>query len=103
MQPVSLLLDTFGTGTVPDSVLEAAIREQFDLAPRAIIEALDLRKPIFKATAAYGHFGRKPERVTSDGVEVDLFTWERTDRAAELAETAKRLAGVGAGGAGGRR
>jgi len=94
VQPVSLLVDTFGTGTVPDSVLEAAVREQFDLAPRAIIEALDLRKPIFKATAAYGHFGRKPERATVDGVEVDLFNWERTDRAAELAETAKRLAGA---------
>jgi len=94
VQPVSLLVDTFGTGTVPDNVLEAAVREQFDLAPRAIIEALDLRKPIFKATAAYGHFGRKPERATVDGVEVDLFNWERTDRAAELAETAKRLAGA---------
>ena len=93
VQPVSLLVDTFGTGTVPDEVLEGAIREQFDLAPRAIIEALDLRKPIFKPTAAYGHFGRKPERVTADGCEVELFTWERADRAAELAETAKRLAG----------
>jgi S-adenosylmethionine synthetase len=93
VQPVSLLVDTFGSGTVPDAVLEAAIREQFDLAPRAIIEALDLRKPIFKATAAYGHFGRKPERSTVDGCDVELFTWERTDRAAELADTAKRLAG----------
>jgi S-adenosylmethionine synthetase len=101
-QPVSLLVDTFGTGTVPDDALEAAIREQFDLAPRAIIEALDLRKPIFKATAAYGHFGRKPERVTTDGIEVDLFTWERTDRAAELAETAKRLAGTAQAGRGAR-
>jgi S-adenosylmethionine synthetase len=93
VQPVSLLVDSFGTGTVPDAVLEAAIRKQFDLAPRAIIEALDLRKPIFKPTAAYGHFGRKPERALADGREVELFTWERTDRAAELAETAKRLAG----------
>ena len=100
VQPVSLLVDTFGTGTVPDDVLEAAIREQFDLAPRAIIEALDLRKPIYKPTAAYGHFGRKPERVTVDGVEVDLFPWERTDRAAELAETAKRLAGTATAGRG---
>jgi len=102
VQPVSLLVDTFGTGTVSDGVLEAAIREQFDLAPRAIIEALDLRKPIFKATAAYGHFGRKPERVTVDGVEVDLFNWERTDRAAELAETANRLAGSAQAGKGAR-
>jgi S-adenosylmethionine synthetase len=92
-EPVSLLADTFGTGTVPDAVLEQAIRAQFDLVPRAIIEALDLRKPIFKATASYGHFGRKPARTTVDGVEAETFTWERTDRAAELAETAKRLAG----------
>jgi S-adenosylmethionine synthetase len=100
VQPVSLLVDTFGTGTVPDGVLEAAIREQFDLAPRAIIEALDLRKPIYKPTASYGHFGRKPERLTTDGAEVDLFNWERTDRAAELAETAKRLAGPAQAGRG---
>ena len=95
-EPVSLLVDTFGTGTVADLVLERAVREQFDLTPRAIIEALDLRKPIFKATAAYGHFGRQPARVSVDGREVELFTWERTDRAAELAETAKRLAGAAA-------
>ena len=93
-QPVSLLVDTFGTGAVPEPVLEAAIREQFDLAPRGIIEALDLRKPIFRATAAYGHFGRKPERRTVDGRELEFFTWERTDRAAELRETATRLAGT---------
>ena len=93
-EPVSLLLDTFGTGTVPDEVLEKAVREQFDLVPRAIIEALDLRKPIFKATAAYGHFGRKPAHASVEGKEVELFTWERTDRAAELADTAKRLAGA---------
>jgi S-adenosylmethionine synthetase len=93
-EPVSLLVDTFGTGTVPDAVLEKAVREQFDLVPRAIIEALDLRKPLFKATAAYGHFGRKPVHASVEGREVELFTWERTDRAAELADTAKRLAGA---------
>ena len=93
-EPVSLLVDTFGTGTVPDAVLERAVREQFDLVPRAIIEALDLRKPIYKATAAYGHFGRKPVRASVEECEVELFTWERTDRAAELADTAKRLAGA---------
>jgi len=102
VQPVSLLVDSFGTGTVSDDVLEAAIREQFDLAPRAIIEALDLRKPIYKPTAAYGHFGRAPEHRTVDGVEVDLFNWERTDRAAELAEAAKRLAGTAKAGRGSR-
>ncbi len=95
-EPVSLLVDSYGTGTVADAVLERAIREQFDLTPKAIIEALDLRKPIYKATASYGHFGRQPARVALDGQEVELFTWERTDRAAELAETAKRLAGAAA-------
>jgi S-adenosylmethionine synthetase len=97
VQPVSLLVSTFGTGTVPERVLEAAVREQFDLSPRGIIEALDLRNPIYKATASYGHFGRKPERRTVDGREIDFFTWERTDRAAELLETATRLAGAATG------
>ncbi len=96
-QPVSLLVDTFGTGAVPEVVLERAIREQFDLSPRGIIEALDLRRPIFRATAAYGHFGRRPERRTVDGRELEFFTWERTDRAAELRETATRLAGAATG------
>ena len=93
-EPVSLLVDTFGTGTVPDAALEQAVREQFDLVPRAIIEALDLRRPLYKATAAYGHFGRKPVKASVEGCDVELFTWERTDRAAELAETAKRMAGA---------
>jgi len=97
VQPVSLLVSTFGTGTVPERVLEAAVRERFDLSPRGIIEALDLRNPIYKATAAYGHFGRKPERRTVDGREIDFFTWERTDRAAELLETATRLASAAKG------
>ncbi len=97
VQPVSLLLDTFGTGTVSEAALEAAIREQFDLSPRGITEALHLRNPIFKATAAYGHFGRKAERREVDGRPLDFFTWERTDRAAELRETANRLAGAAKG------
>jgi S-adenosylmethionine synthetase len=97
VQPVSLLVSTFGTGTVPERVLEAAVRERFDLSPRGIIEALDLRNPIYKATASYGHFGRKPEWRTVDGREVHFFTWERTDRAAELFETATHLAGAATG------
>ncbi|MDR2197666.1 MAG: methionine adenosyltransferase [Coriobacteriales bacterium] len=68
--PLSLLIDTFGTGTVPDSAIEAAVRRVFDLRPGAIIDALDLRRPIYRKTAAYGHFGR----------ELPEFTWERTDR-----------------------
>jgi S-adenosylmethionine synthetase len=100
VQPVSVLVHTFGTSTLPEEVIEKAVREQFDLSPRGIIEALELRNPIFKATAVYGHFGRKSElrRVTGPEGEaerdVEFFTWERTDRAAELRETAHRLAGA---------
>ena len=105
VQPVSVLVQTFGTSALPESVIESAVREQFDLSPRAIIEALELRNPIFKATAAYGHFGRKPERFRVEGRtngefrDVEGFTWERTDRASELLETANRLAGARAGAA----
>ncbi len=103
VQPVSVLVQTFGTSTLPEAAIEAAVREQFDLAPRAIIEALELRNPIYRATAAYGHFGRKPERrmvegrVNDEFREVEFFTWERTDRASELLETANRLAGAAQG------
>ena len=68
--PVGLYVETFGTSTVPDESIVAAIREVFDLRPGAIIDALDLRRPIYRQTAAYGHFGR----------ELADFTWERTDR-----------------------
>ena len=73
-QPVSILVDTFGTGTVSDDRLEAAVRKVFDLRPTAIIRDLDLRRPIYEKTAAYGHFGRDDED----------FTWEHTDRVDEL-------------------
>ena len=73
-QPVSVLVDTFGTGKLPDSELEVLLRNTFDLRPAAIIDALDLRRPIYSQTAAYGHFGR---------TDVDL-PWERTDRAEAL-------------------
>ncbi|MFS0700670.1 methionine adenosyltransferase [Cellulomonas sp. 179-A 4D5 NHS] len=72
--PVGLYVETFGTGTVPVGRLTAAIREVFDLRPAAIIRDLDLLRPIYQQTAAYGHFGR--ERAD--------FTWERTDRTADL-------------------
>jgi S-adenosylmethionine synthetase len=81
-------------------VLERAIRDQFDLSPKGIIEALELRNPIYRATAAYGHFGRKSEKRRVEGRqegefrEAEFFTWERADRAAELRETANRLAGA---------
>jgi S-adenosylmethionine synthetase len=72
--PVSMAVETFGTETVAPEKIVAAIRETFDLRPAAIIRDLDLRRPIYQATAAYGHFGRSDKD----------FTWERTDRADEL-------------------
>jgi S-adenosylmethionine synthetase len=80
-EPVSVMVDTFGTATIPEEKITQLVRENFALTPKAIIETLDLRKPIYKQTAAYGHFGR-----TGAG-----FTWERTDRADAL-----RKAGSGA-------
>ncbi|MCU1320660.1 MAG: S-adenosylmethionine synthetase [Acidobacteriaceae bacterium] len=77
-EPVSVLVETFGTGKVDESVLEDLVRKNFSLTPKGIIDSLNLRRPIFKATAAYGHFGR-----TGEG-----FTWEATDKAAALAEQA---------------
>ena len=68
--PMSIMVDTFGTSEIAPDKLEAVVREVFDMRPAAIIERLDLRRPIFKRTAAYGHFGR------TDG---DGFTWENTD------------------------
>src|SRR5262245_40432984 len=76
--PVSLFVETFGTETVPVERIEKAIREVFDLRPAAIIRDLDLLRPIYQATAAYGHFGR----------ELPTFTWERTDRVADLKSAA---------------
>lgn len=73
-EPTSISVDTFGTGKLADSEIVALIREHFDLRPRGLIEMLDLRRPIYQATASYGHFGREEEN----------FTWERTDKAAEL-------------------
>jgi S-adenosylmethionine synthetase len=81
-EPVSVLVHTFGTGKLPDPVLERAVREVFDLTPRGIIRALHLRSPIYQATAAYGHFGRKPHSATVEGKRVKLFPWERSDRVA---------------------
>jgi len=84
-EPVSVMVDTFGTSTVPESSIMDAVREEFDLTPRGIIAALDLRKPIYSATTAYGHFGRTPKKVGNGRSSMTLFTWERTDRAAKLA------------------
>jgi len=73
-EPVSVLVDTFGTGKIGEDKLEALVRANFSLTPKGIIDSLNLRRPIYKQTAAYGHFGR-------DGKD---FTWEATDKAAAL-------------------
>ena len=80
--PVSILVDTFGTGKLSGQELVRLIREVFDLRPKGIIESLSLKRPIFKATAAYGHFGRP---AGSDG----SFSWENTDKAESLAKLAR--------------
>ena len=81
-EPVSVMIDAFGTATVDEEKINSLVRETFKLTPKAIIETLDLRRPIYKLTAAYGHFGR-----TGAG-----FTWEKTDRADAL----RKAAGLGA-------
>jgi S-adenosylmethionine synthetase len=78
-QPVSISINTFGTGTVSNERLIQAVRENFDLRPAGIIEMLDLRRPIYRQTAAYGHFGR---------TDIDL-PWERTDKVAALLASVK--------------
>jgi S-adenosylmethionine synthetase len=75
-EPVSIHVDTEGTGTIDDERLCELVRDTFPLTPRGIIEYLDLRRPIFRRTAAGGHFGREE------------FSWEKTDKAAALAEAA---------------
>ncbi len=72
--PVSVMVDTFGTGKYPDDEIAAAVNKVFDLRPSAIIDALDLRRPIYRKTASYGHFGR---------TDIDL-SWEKTDRTEQL-------------------
>jgi S-adenosylmethionine synthetase len=78
--PVGVFIETFGTGVVSDETIQKAVLEVFDLRPAAIIRDLDLKRPIYAKTSAYGHFGR----------ELPEFTWERTDRAEQL----KKVAGV---------
>src|SRR3990172_60843 len=80
-EPVSVMVDTKGTGKIPYEILCALIRKHFELTPAAILKVLDLRRPIYRQTAVYGHFGR---------TEPD-FTWERTDRAEHLAQEAGRF------------
>jgi len=70
-EPVSIMVDTHGTGKIPDEKIEKFVREHFDMTPKGIIRTLQLKRPIYKPTAAYGHFGR----------EEDSFSWEKTDKA----------------------
>ena len=81
-EPVSVLVDTFGTGKISEVELQKLIRENFSLTPKGIIESLDLRRPIYKKTAAYGHFGRNDKD----------FRWEATDKAETLRNAAKKTA-----------
>jgi len=83
-QPVGIYVETFGTETVPADKIQDAILTVFDLRPAAILDALDLLRPIYKPTAAYGHFGR----TTAEGVH-NPFTWERTDRVEDLQRAVK--------------
>ena len=71
-EPVSVMVDTFGTGVIPDAQFTELVRANFQLTPRAIIDTLHLRRPIYRKTAAFGHFGRTE----------DTFSWEATDKAA---------------------
>jgi S-adenosylmethionine synthetase len=92
-RPVSVLVQTFGTGVLPDAGLERIVNEVFDLTPKGIIDALKLKRPIYRRTASYGHFGRKPvsglyQNGTKDQ-KVDYFTWERTDRVKDLLSAAR--------------
>jgi S-adenosylmethionine synthetase len=88
-EPVSILVDTFGSGVLKDARLESIVREVFDLTPRGIIDALRLKRPIYQATAAYGHFGRRPRQARVLGKRVELFPWEETKRVKALLSAAK--------------
>jgi S-adenosylmethionine synthetase len=96
VEPVAVYVDTFGTGVRPDPDLAGIVRELFDLRPRAIIDGLQLRTPIFRPTSAYGHFGRRPRDATVQGIngdgstEVGLFPWEKLDRVEEIRDRLNR-------------
>ena len=78
-QPISILVETFGTNTVAESQIEQAVRDTFDLRPAAIVRDLDLKRPIYRRTAAYGHFGRNDPN----------FTWEQVSRLDAFKKAAK--------------
>jgi len=82
-EPVSVTVETFGTGQIPETELARLVRQLFDLKPKSIIQTLDLKRPIYRPTAAYGHFGRTPEN--------GCFTWEKTDRVEDLKKAAAKV------------
>ncbi len=88
-EPVSVMVDTFRTNTLPEAEIMRAVGEVFDLTPKGIIAALDLRKPIYVPTATYGHFGRTPVRQGRGKRACTLFSWEKTDRVAALKRAAR--------------
>jgi S-adenosylmethionine synthetase len=83
-EPVAIHVDTFGTGEVSDDAISTALGEVFDFRPRSIIDTLGLRSPIYRRTAAYGHFGRTPCTENGDKGAYQFFPWERTDRVDDL-------------------
>ncbi len=87
-QPTSISINTFGTGKISDNQIIKLVREYFDLRPYAITHMLDLLHPMYRATAAYGHFGREPFEMTVKGENFTAFPWEKTDKAAVLKDAA---------------
>ena len=87
-QPTSISINTFGTGKIGDDKIVELVRQHFDLRPYAITNMLDLLHPMYRATAAYGHFGREPQEITVAGKTFTTFPWEKTDRAAALKDAA---------------
>jgi S-adenosylmethionine synthetase len=83
-EPTSVYVDCFGTSKVDESRISEAVRATFRLTPRGIIEALNLRSPIYSPTARHGHFGRPPASIEIKGKKYDTFTWEKTDKAESL-------------------
>src|SRR5215207_6215880 len=88
-EPVSVMVDTFGTSEIPEAAIMSAVGEVFDLTPRGIMADLELRKPIYERTAAYGHFGREAEKSGSGKNGKTFFTWERVDRVKQLQKAVK--------------
>ncbi len=82
-QPVSVAVDTFDTGSIPETELARIVQKTFDLSPKGIIQTLDLKRPIYQSTASYGHFGRTPKN--------GHFTWEQTDQVEDLKKAAGKI------------